>query len=127
MSRWNREGFTLLEAAAALLIVGAVVGGALAAAAADVRATRRAAAAMEASALAEDLLFRSQFLQWDSLTDYGARREGRFAAPLDRYTWRIRTAPVADVPGLVDAVATVRWSDGEFTATTRFGHASILP
>ncbi|HET8655009.1 MAG TPA: prepilin-type N-terminal cleavage/methylation domain-containing protein [Longimicrobiaceae bacterium] len=113
-------GFTLIEAVVALVVVGLVLGGALGAAAADLRATRKAASVAEASALAEDLLFRSQFLRWDSLTQFGEASTGRFAAPMDRYEWNMIIDPSPAEPDLVEATVTVRWSGGEVTASSQF-------
>ncbi|HEX2188692.1 MAG TPA: prepilin-type N-terminal cleavage/methylation domain-containing protein [Longimicrobiaceae bacterium] len=121
----SSAGFTLVEVAAALAVAGLVLAGALGAAAADARASRGAAATVEASALAEDLLFRTPFLRWDSLTAFGTQGEGRFAAPLDRYRWSIETAPVPGEPELVEATVVVAWTDGSFTASTRYGPSPL--
>jgi hypothetical protein len=110
---------------AALAVAGLVLAAALGAAAADARASRKAVAFTEASVLAEDLLFRTPFLRWDSLTAFGTQGEGRFGAPLDRYRWAIRTAPVPGEPELVEAVVTVVWEDGAFTASTRYGPSPL--
>ncbi|HEX2092404.1 MAG TPA: prepilin-type N-terminal cleavage/methylation domain-containing protein [Longimicrobiaceae bacterium] len=125
MSRRSSRGFTLIEVVAALAVTGLVLAVALGAAAADVRASRRARAVTEASALAEDLLFRTPFLRWDSLTAFGSQGEGRFAAPLDRYRWRIETAPVPGEPELVEATVEVAWEEGAFTASTRYGPSPL--
>ncbi len=126
MSRSSRErGFSLVEAMVTLVIVGLVLVGAISAAAADLRASRKSIAVAEASALAEDLLFRTPFLRWDSLTGFGTQREGRFPAPMDRYSWRIDTEPSVQEPGLVEATATVAWNGGEVTASTRFGPSPL--
>lgn len=125
MSRSSSAGFTLIEVAAALSVTGLVLAGALGAAAADARASRGAVAVTEASALAEDLLFRTPFLRWDSLTAFGTQGEGRFAAPLDRYRWAIETAPVPGEPELVEATVVVAWADGSYTASTRYGPSPL--
>ncbi|MET0395802.1 MAG: prepilin-type N-terminal cleavage/methylation domain-containing protein [Longimicrobiaceae bacterium] len=126
MSRWSSGGFTLIEVAAALAVAGLVLAGALGAAAADARASRRAVATTEAAVLAEDLLFRTPFLRWDSLTAFGTQGEGRFAAPLDRFRWALATAPVPGEPELVEATVTVEWEDGAYTASTRYGPSPLV-
>lgn len=125
MSGRNSSGFTLIEVVAALAVVGLLLAGSLGAAAADARASRKAADVTEASALAEDLLFRTPFLRWDSLTAFGTQGEGRFAAPLERYRWSIETAPVPGEPELVEATVVVSWEGGAYTASTRYGPSPL--
>ena len=110
----------MLESLAALVVVAGVVTAALASAAVELRTSRRAVSTVEASALAEDLLLRSRFREWDALAGYGAQDEGHFDPPLDRYRWKLQSAPVDGIAGLVDVTATVWWSDGQYVASTRF-------
>lgn len=121
MSARNDAGFTLIEVVAALAVVGLVLAAALGTAAADARASRRAVDVTEASALAEDLLLRTPFLRWDSLTAFGSQGEGRFPAPMERFRWSVETARVSGEPELVEATVVVEWEDGVYAASTRFG------
>lgn len=119
MSR-SPNGFTLLESIGAVLIVGILSTAALGLIAEDLRFARRSASTIEAAALAEDLLFRSEFMRWDSLTSYGEASTGQFAVPLDRYRWHLEIAPVAQDDELVQATATISWPGGGYTVSTRF-------
>lgn len=110
-----RRGFSLLEAVAAIAIVGMTSVAALEAVGGDMRTAERSKRAIEAEALATSRL---QFL--DLLTDRELQSlpdsvsSGKFAPPLDEYTWKTTSAPVADQAGVYDVRVTVTWTNGSY-------------
>lgn len=110
-----RRGFSLLEAVAAIAIVGMTSVGALEAVGGDMRTAERSKRAIEAEALATSRL---EFL--DLLTDRELQSlpdsvtSGKFAPPLDEYTWKTTSVPVADQAGVYDVRVTVAWTNGSY-------------
>jgi prepilin-type N-terminal cleavage/methylation domain-containing protein len=121
------RGFTLLEAVVALALAGMVLSAALAVAGADQRASRRAVQVETAASLADDVLSRAELATPDELEAWTRGVEGRFAPPLDRFAWRMRSAPVPGVDGLAAVTVEVAWPEGSFTATTRVAALRPLP
>jgi prepilin-type N-terminal cleavage/methylation domain-containing protein len=115
----RQEGYTLLEVVAALVVIGIALAGALGAAAADLRASRRAADAVEAAALAEDLLARMELLSADELAALGVGMVNRFEAPMDRFQWRADVAAVNGEPGLIEVRVSVRGPEVSVEVSTR--------
>jgi len=98
----TRRGITLLEAVAAIAIVGMTAVGALEAVGGGMRTAERAKRAIEVEALATSRLEVMNLLtdqELQSLPD--SIEDGKFAAPLDEYTWKATSAPVSDQAGLL--------------------------
>jgi len=86
-----------MEAVVAIAIVGLTSVGALEAVGSDMRTAERARRALEVEALASSRL---EFM--DLLTDRELQalpdsvESGKFAAPLDQYSWKTTSTPLAD-------------------------------
>jgi type II secretory pathway pseudopilin PulG len=111
-----RAGISLLEAVVAIAIVGMTAVGALEAAGGDMRAAERSRRAIEAEALATSRL---DFM--DLLTDRELQAlpdsvdKGKFDAPLDEYSWKTTSTPLADQAGVYTIRITVEWPSGSYT------------
>ena len=115
----SRRGITLLEAVAAIAIVGMTAVGALEAVGGDMRTAERARRAIEVEALATSRLELMNLLtdqELQSLPD--SIQDGKFAAPLDEYTWKATSAPVSDQAGLYSVHVTVGWTNGSYELKT---------
>lgn len=118
-SDFNRPGISLLEAVVAVAIVGMTAVGALEAAGGDMRAAERSRRALEAEALATSRLDVIDLLsdrELQALPD--SIEQGKFAAPLDEYSWKTESAPLADQAGVYDVHVTVAWATGSYTLRT---------
>jgi type II secretory pathway pseudopilin PulG len=111
-----RPGISLLEAVVAIAIVGMTAVSALEAAGGDMRAAERSRRAIEAEALATSRL---DFM--DLLTDRELQalpdsvEEGKFDTPLDEYSWKTTSTPLADQAGVYTIRVTVEWPSGSYT------------
>ena len=115
----RRRGITLLEAVAAIAIVGMTAVGALEAVGGGMRTAERAKRAIEVEALATSRLEVMNLLtdqELQSLPD--SIQDGKFAAPLDEYTWKATSAPVSDQAGLYSVHVTVGWTNGSYELKT---------
>jgi len=114
-----RRGITLLEAVVAIAIVGMTSVAALEAAGGEMRTAERARRAIEVEALASSRL---EFM--DLLTDRELQalpdsvEKGKFAAPLDEYSWTTTSAPVSEQPGVYDVRVNVTWPSGSYALRT---------
>jgi type II secretory pathway pseudopilin PulG len=105
-----------MEAVVAVAVVGMTAVSALEAVGGDMRTAERSKRAIEAEALATSRL---QFL--DLLTDQELQAlpdsvsSGKFAAPLDEYTWKTSSTPLSDQAGVYDVRVTVTWPSGSYT------------
>lgn len=115
----DRRGFTLLEVMVALTLVGGLVAAGLGVAAADARASRRAVALHEASALAEELLARASLASGAQLAGWARGVEGSFPPPMEHYGWRLSTTRAGGEGELVEVAATVWWGEGSLPVSTR--------
>ena len=110
-----RKGFSLMEAVAAVAIVGMTSVGALEAVGGDMRTAERSKRAIEAEALATSRL---EFL--DLMTDRELQAlpdsvsSGKFAPPLDEYSWTSTSTPVTEQAGVYDVRVTVTWPNGSY-------------
>ncbi len=117
--RGARRGITLLEAVVAIAIVGMTSVAALEAAGGEMRTAERARRAIEVEALASSRL---EFM--DLLTDRELQslpdsvEKGRFAAPLDEYSWTTTSTPVSEQAGVYDVRVSVAWPSGSYTLRT---------
>ena len=114
-----RRGITLLEAVAAIAIVGMTAVGALEAVGGGMRTAERAKRAIEVEALATSRLEVMNLLtdqELQSLPD--SIQDGKFAPPLDEYTWKSTSAPVSDQAGLYSVHVTVAWTNGSYELKT---------
>lgn len=119
-----REGFTLLEAVVSLAIISIVAVATLAEVGSQLRAIDHAKHTTEAAALAQDRLTAVQLLgvaDLPSLPDSLA--SGRFAPPLDLYTWQVAVQQDPDIEGLNNVSVQINWPDGAYTLGTRIYHA----
>lgn len=115
-----RNGFVLLEAVAALMIVSVTSVAVFGALGTQMRGAERAAAMLQADALARDRLARMEMLDARELAflpDSMAR--GAFTAPLERYRWTARAQRVSNERHLYDASVTIEWDDGAHDVATR--------
>ncbi|HET7373818.1 MAG TPA: type II secretion system protein [Gemmatimonadaceae bacterium] len=114
-----RRGVTLLEAVVAIAIVGMTSVAALEAAGGEMRTAERARRAIEVEALASSRL---EFM--DLLTDRELQalpdsvEKGKFAAPLDEYSWTTTSVPVSEQAGVYDVRVNVVWPSGSYTLRT---------
>lgn len=114
-----RAGISLLEAVVAIAIVGITSVSALEAVGGDLRTADRSRHAMEAEALATsrlDFLQLYGYNQIQALPD--SVKSGKFAAPLDDYSWTTAATPVSDQPGLFDVRVTINWTEGSYAVKT---------
>jgi prepilin-type N-terminal cleavage/methylation domain-containing protein len=115
----NRAGFSLLEAVAAIAIVGITSVSALEAVGSNMRTAEKARRAQEAEALATS---RMDFM--GLLTDRELQalpdsvENGKFDKPLDEYTWKTTSTPLADQAGVYDIRITVEWPTGSYVIQT---------
>jgi type II secretory pathway pseudopilin PulG len=115
----NRKGISLLEAVVAIAIVGITSVSALEAVGGDMRTQERARRAIVVEALASSRL---EFM--DLLTDRELQalpdsiESGKFPAPLDEYSWKTSSAPLADQAGIYDVRVTVEWPTGSYIVRT---------
>lgn len=99
----------------AIAIVGMTAVSALEAAGGDMRAAERARRAIEAEALATS---RMDFM--DLLSDRELQalpdsvEKGKFDPPLDQYSWKTTSTPLADQAGVYTIRVTVEWPDGSY-------------
>jgi type II secretory pathway pseudopilin PulG len=114
VSSSNRGGVTLFEAVAAMAIVGLVSVGALEAAGSQMRAAERARRAVEAASLAQQRLDWLDFLsetQLRALPD--TVKEGRFAEPLEEYSWETDAKPFPTQAGVYEIAVRIYWEKRE--------------
>jgi prepilin-type N-terminal cleavage/methylation domain-containing protein len=122
----GRQGFTLLEALVALMILATAVTAALGAFGGGLRTAGSVHAHANAVRLAEARLSELALLPSDSLVYYADDRLGRFAAPLNGFGWRARVTRVAGTEGLLRAVVTVTWIDGEYRLATEYFRRDLV-
>ncbi len=114
--RADRRGISLLEAVVAIAIVGMTAISALESVGGGMRTAERSKRAIEAEALASSRL---EFM--DLMTDAELQSlpdsvsSGKFPAPLDEYTWKTTSAPVADQAGVYGVRITVNWPGNSYT------------
>jgi type II secretory pathway pseudopilin PulG len=111
-----RRGISLLEAVVAIAIVGITAVSALEAAGGDMRAAERSRRAIEAEALATSRLDFMDLLndrELQALPD--SVEKGRFDAPLDEYSWKTTSTPLADQAAVYTIHVTVEWPKGSYT------------
>jgi len=114
-----RRGITLLEAVAAIAIVGMTAVSALEAVGGGMRTAERAKRVIEVEALATSRLEVMNLLvdqELQSLPD--SIQAGKFAPPLDEYTWKATSTPVSNQAGLYSVHVTVDWTNGSYTLKT---------
>jgi type II secretory pathway pseudopilin PulG len=111
-----RSGISLLEAVVAVAIVGMTSVAALEAVGSDLRTAERARRAVEVEQLATSRL---EFM--NLLTDQELQAlpdsvsSGTFPKPLDEYSWKTTSAPLADQAGVYAIHVTVDWPSGSYT------------
>jgi hypothetical protein len=92
---------------------------ALEASAGEMRTAARARRALEVEALATSRLDFMELLndrELEALPD--SVEKGKFAPPLDEYTWKTTSAPVSQQPGLYDVRITIDWQSGSYAVKT---------
>lgn len=112
-------GISLLEAVVAIAIVGITSVAALEASAGEMRTAERARRALEVEALATSRLDFMELLndrELEALPD--SVEKGKFAPPLDGYTWKTTAAPISRQAGLYDVRITIDWPTGSYTVKT---------
>jgi type II secretory pathway pseudopilin PulG len=115
----SRSGISLLEAVVAIAIVGITSVAALEASAGEMRTAERSRRALEVEALATSRLDFMELLndrELEALPD--SVEKGKFASPLDAYTWKTTSAPISQQPGLYDVRITIDWPSGSYTVKT---------
>lgn len=115
----SRAGFSLLEAVAAIAIVGITSVSALEAVGSDMRTAEKSRRALEAEALATSRLDFMGLLtdrELQALPD--TVESGKFDKPLDEYSWKTTSTPVAEQAGVYDIRITIEWPTGSYTVRT---------
>lgn len=121
-------GFTVLEALVAVTIVGMTAVASLAAFGSQLQAGARAETAIEAEALAEELLARLRLLPVTSLQVLpDSLRSGTFPSPFEGYRWTSTLGARLHEADLHETTVTVRWEGGEFAVSTRLYRPSREP
>jgi type II secretion system protein I len=116
----SRGGFTLFEAVVALAIISMVAVASLASVGTQLRGTDHARRTTEAIALAQERMTAVQLLAYNDLQSLpDSIASGRFAPPLDMYSWRMNSQPVSDADGLYTVAVQIEWSGGAYTLATR--------
>jgi len=113
------RGFTLLEVMIALLIVGGVGLGMVAAVAADARSVLKAAAELEALAIAEEVIAQISTMTVEERATALNGTTNTLPSPWDHYSWRAQGAAVGGEPGLVDVAVVVTGPESEMVLKTR--------
>lgn len=113
------RGFTLLEVMIALVIVGGVGLGMVAAVASDARASFKAAAELEALAIAEEVLAQIETMSADQRTAVFGAEPRPLLPPWDRFTWHAQRTDVPGQPGLVDVAVVVTGPKSDLVLKTR--------
>ncbi len=114
-----RRGVTLFEAVAAMTIIAMTSVAALAAAGAQFRAAEKAQRVIEAEVLASSRLEALTLLserEIQSLPD--SVSTGKFAEPLDRYSWKITSQPADETAGLYSVSIAILWTGGEYRVSS---------
>jgi type II secretory pathway pseudopilin PulG len=117
--RRARGGISLFEAVVAIAVVGMTAVSALESVGAGLRAAEKSRRAIEAEALASS---RMEFL--DLLSDRELQtlpdsvESGKFAAPLDEYSWTATATPYSEQAGVYDVRITVSWPTGSYALKT---------
>jgi type II secretory pathway pseudopilin PulG len=115
----NRPGISLLEAVVAIAIVGMTAISALESVGGGMRTAERSRRAIEAEALATSRLEFMQLLSDQELRALpDSVEKGKFAAPLDEYTWTTTSRAYSDQAGVYDVRVTVGWAAGSYTLRT---------
>lgn len=126
--RADERGFTVLEALVAVTIVGMTAVASLAAFGSQLQAGARAETALEAEALAEELLARLRLLPVASLRVLpDSLRSGTFPPPFEGYRWTSTVGARLHEVDLHEATVIVRWEGGEFAVSTRLFRPSRRP
>jgi len=108
-----------MEAVVAIAIVGLTSVSALEAVGGDMRTAERARRAIEVEALAE-----SRMEYMDLLTDRELQalpdsvESGKFAAPLNEYSWKTSSTALSDQAGVYDVRVTIDWPAGSYVIRT---------
>jgi type II secretory pathway pseudopilin PulG len=117
--RRARRGISLFEAVVAIAIVGMTSVAALESVGGGMRTAEKARRMTEAEALAT-----SRMEMLDLLTDRELQalpdsvQEGKFPAPLDEYSWKTTSEPIADKSGVYAIRITVTWPTGTYVIHT---------
>jgi hypothetical protein len=107
-----------LEALVALVVLATAVSAALGAFGGGLRVAASVHAHANGVRLAEMRLGELALVPADSLPYYAAEREGRFAAPFERFAWRASVTRVTGTEGLLRDLVVVTWNGGEYRLTT---------
>jgi len=126
--RRARRGISLLEAVVAIAIVGMTSIAALESVGSGMRTAEKARRMTEAEALAT-----SRMEMLDLLTDRELQalpdsvQKGKFAEPLDEYSWTTTSEPLADEAGVYAIRITISWPTGTYVIhTNQYRLPSVL-
>jgi prepilin-type N-terminal cleavage/methylation domain-containing protein len=122
----GRRGFTLLEALVALMILAMAVTAALGAFGAGLRTAGSVHSHANGVRLAEARLSELALLSPDSLVYYADDRAGPFGEPMSGFGWHARVTRVVGTEGLLRAVVTVTWADGEYRLATEYFRRELV-
>jgi type II secretion system protein I len=123
----SRPGFTLLEAIVALAIISMVAVSTLIAVGAQLRSTEHAQRTTEAVALAEERMTAIRLLSAGDLQALpDSIASGRFAPPLNLYTWNATTQPVYGEDGLNTITVQIDWPGGTYALASRVFHSTPI-
>jgi type II secretory pathway pseudopilin PulG len=109
----------LFEAVVAIAVVGMTAVSALESVGSGLRTAEKSRRAIEAEALASsrmDFLDLMSDRELQSLPD--SVESGKFAAPLDEYSWKTTSTPYAAQAGVYDVRIVVSWPTGSYTIKT---------
>ena len=108
-----------MEAVVAVAIVGMTAISALESVGGGMRTAERSHRAIEAEALATSRLEFMQLLSDQELRALpDSVEKGKFAAPLDEYSWTTTSSAYSDQAGVYDVRVTVSWPAGSYTVRT---------
>lgn len=127
MSIPDHGGFALADAAIALLILGAALASVLVVRAPERHELTKVETTSQATALLDELQARAQYFTAAEIERLATANTGRFPPPLQRFSWKLQSARVIEVPGLFEIYMVVSWGSGALRTAARITPADAGP